>query len=309
MTETYDADEYETLAPHASPFQYALAGSLAGIAEHTFMFPVDVVKTRMHRQRPSPGSTYNGVLDGVRSIFRAEGAGGLFRGFGVTFLGAGPAHAMYYGAYEQAKFVLGVHDTESASVVGTNSAAVAATFAHEAFMTPVEVVKQRLQIHNTPYKGAIDCIAATFKKEGFFAFYRSFSTQLLMSIPFQCTHLTTYEQLCCRLNPSRQYDPKTHLIAGGVAGALASALTNPFDVAKTLLNTQEPLVENQRIAGVMHAFRTVYRVNGMQGFAKGLTARVFMAAPATAVSWSVYEFFKESFGLKTDPEDGPHHCC
>ena len=30
MTETYDADEYETLAPHASPFQYALAGSLAG---------------------------------------------------------------------------------------------------------------------------------------------------------------------------------------------------------------------------------------------------------------------------------------
>jgi len=59
----------------------------------------------------------------------------------------------------------------------------------------------------------------------------------------------------------------------------------------------------------MHAFRTVYRVNGMQGFAKGLTARVFMAAPATAVSWSVYEFFKESFGLKTDPEDGPHHCC
>ena len=74
--------------------------------------------------------------------------------------------------------MLGVHDTESASVVGTNSAAVAATFAHEAFMTPVEVVKQRLQIHNTPYKGAIDCIAATFKKEGFFAFYRSFSTQV-----------------------------------------------------------------------------------------------------------------------------------
>ena len=33
-------------------------------------------------------------------------------------------------------------------------------------------------------------------------------------------------------------------------------------------------MENQRIAGVMHAFRTVYRVNGMQGFAKGLTVRV-----------------------------------
>ena len=62
-------------------------------------------------------------------------------------------------------------------------------------MTPVEVVKQRLQLHNTPYKGAMDCITQTFRNEGFFAFYRSFSTQLVMSIPFQCTHLTTYEYL------------------------------------------------------------------------------------------------------------------
>jgi hypothetical protein len=34
-------------------------------------------------------------------------------------------------------------------------------------------------------------------------------------------------------------------------------------------------------------------------FANGITARVVMAAPATAVSWTVYEFFKHALPTET----------
>jgi len=44
------------------------------------------------------------------------------------------------------------------------------------------------------------------------------------------------------LNPPGTYDPMTHLVGGGVAGAVAAAVTTPLDVAKMLLNTQEMCV-------------------------------------------------------------------
>ena len=42
-----------------------------------------------------------------------------------------------------------------------------------------------------------------------------------------------------KLNKERKYNPVVHVVAGGAAGAVASAVTTPLDVVKTLLNTQE----------------------------------------------------------------------
>jgi solute carrier family 25 iron transporter 28/37 len=43
---------------------------------------------------------------------------------------------------------------------------------------------------------------------------------------------------------------------------------------------------------MLNAFRTVYRMSGVRGYFKGLHARIIFQMPATALSWSVYEFFK-----------------
>lgn len=80
------------------------------------------------------------------------------------------------------------------------------------------------------------------------------------------------------------------MVAGGAAGAAASAFTTPLDVCKTLLNTQETSVGSTK--GLFDAIRKVYRVAGMAGFFKGIQARVLYQMPATAVCWSTYEFFK-----------------
>eukprot|EP00039_Didymoeca_costata_P014221 m.227404 g.227404 ORF g.227404 m.227404 type:complete len:311 (+) comp15972_c0_seq4:336-1268(+) len=297
-----DDDEYESLPNNAPPWVHAMAGSVAGVVEHTVMFPIDVVKTRMHRLRPEPGAVYRSAFNGLNVILREEGFRALFRGFSVTAIGAGPAHAMYFSFYEQSKVVFNVNEDPAGSPIGTAGAAIVATFAHEGTMNPIEVVKQRLQLFDSPYRGAWDCIKKTFSEDGIFAFYRSYSTQILMSVPFQITHLVTYEQLRERLNPSHEYSPSTHLLAGAGAGALASAVTNPFDVVKTLLNTQEPVLENQRIKGVRKAFQTVYQTNGPAGFFKGLQPRVLLATPATAVSWMVYEFFKHTLHFSESSE-------
>ena len=136
-----------------------------------------------------------------------------------------------------------------------------------------------------------------------------------MNIPFQCVHFVTYEYLKELLNPPGGYDPKTHLLSGAIAGGIAAASTTPLDVAKTLLNTQEQravteiitdsktLHKKVYVGGMFAALKTVYKLQGMGGYFRGMQARVVYQMPSCAISWSVYEFFKNSLSLKISDEE------
>ncbi|XP_048368692.1 mitoferrin-1 isoform X2 [Sphaerodactylus townsendi] len=172
-----------------------------------------------------------------------------------------------------------------------------ATLLHDAVMNPAEVVKQRMQMYHSPYKSVLQCVRTVKRTEGLSAFYRSYTTQLTMNIPFQAIHFMTYEFMQEQINPRRQYNPQTHIVSGAVAGAVAAAATTPLDVCKTLLNTQENMALSSvnisgRLSGMANAFRTVYQLGGVAGYFKGVQARVIYQMPSTAISWSVYEFFK-----------------
>jgi len=284
---------------------YLLAGSAAGIMEHCMMYPVDSVKTRMQCLRPHV--EYRGVRHAICEIMKTEGFFRPVRGITIVGLGAGPAHALYFSSYELSKKLLNNKLYGGEHVVHACSAAVATLF-HDGTMNPVEVIKQRLQMFDSPYKGVYDCARHIYQTEGMLAFYRSFSTTLTMNLPFQCLHFVTYEFLRKTLNPSGEYNAKTHLIAGAAAGGIAAAVTSPFDVAKTLLNTQEQCVvmecnNTKNITGMVNALRTIYNMHGVLGFFRGMRARVIFQMPSTAVSWSVYEFFKYSLSLQITEEE------
>ncbi|KAM9770112.1 mitoferrin-2-like [Menidia menidia] len=303
--------DYEGLPQGVPTSTHMLAGSVAGIMEHCVMYPIDCVKTRMQSLHPEPGARYRNVMDALRQIVQTEGVWRPIRGVNVLAVGAGPAHALYFACYEKIKFSL-----SDAIHPGTNShfangvAGCMATVLHDAIMNPAEVVKQRIQMFNSPYRGVLDCVGSLLRREGPAAFYRSYTTQLTMNVPFQALHFMTYEYLQELLNPHRQYNPSSHVVSGALAGALAAAATTPLDVCKTLLNTQEAqavhLVQaeagvgaataggpgGRSISGLGEAFRTVYRTGGTPAFFKGVQARVIYQMPSTAISWSVYEFFK-----------------
>lgn len=172
------------------------------------------------------------------------------------------------------------------------AAGCVATLLHDAAMNPAEVVKQRMQMYNSPYHRVKDCVRAVWQNEGAGAFYRSYTTQLTMNVPFQAIHFMTYEFLQEHFNPQRRYNPSSHMLSGACAGAVAAAATTPLDVCKTLLNTQESLAWNSNITGMANAFRTVYQVGGVTAYFRGVQARVIYQIPSTAIAWSVYEFFK-----------------
>ena len=166
----------------------------------------------------------------------------------------------------------------------------------DADVLPVHaVIKQRMQMYNSPYRSCLECGRTILGQEGTRAFYRSFTTQLSMNIPFQSIHFMVYELAQDWLNHDRQYHPYTHVVSGALAGAIAAGLTTPLDVCKTLLNTQERCAiakSESAITGMAQAARTIHEFRGVPGFFQGLTARIIYQVPSTAISWSIYEFFK-----------------
>ncbi|XP_033633496.1 mitoferrin-1-like [Asterias rubens] len=299
--EEYESYDYESLPETTTLTTHLMAGAIAGIMEHCVMYPVDCVKTRMQTIRPSPDASYKNVFNGLTTIIRREGPFGMVRGLNAVACGAGPAHALYFASYEKLKQMLSARPGQNP--LANACAGSIATLLHDAAMNPVEVIKQRMQMFKSPYKNVTECIRTILRTEGMHAFYRSYTTQLTMNIPFQSIHFVTYELGQEFLNPGRQYHPTSHMFSGAVSGAVAAAVTTPLDVCKTLLNTQEKNVlalgaQQTEIKGMVNAFRTVYQMSGVRGYFKGLQARIIFQMPATALSWSVYEFFKYFITLR-----------
>lgn len=188
------------------------------------------------------------------------------------------------------------------------------------------MVKQRLQMLHSPYRGVWECARGVYRAEGLRAFYRSYSTQVAMNVPFQAVHFVAYEWAQTQLNPARRYSPAAHALAGAAAGALAAAATTPLDVCKTVLNTQVGLAPPEalrrpqtpptppdapcrpclqettaRVDSLRGAAGCVLRASGPRGFFKGLQARVLYQMPAAAICWLTYESLKHALAtVSTD---------
>ncbi|KAI7879771.1 mitochondrial carrier [Lichtheimia hyalospora FSU 10163] len=268
-------EEYESLGSNATMTQNAIAGALAGIGEHCLMYPIDSYKTRVQ------------VLTAASSVSLKNS----WRGVYSVILGAGPAHALHFATFEycRSKFASGKHD-----LMASGAAGACATFAHDALMTPFDVIKQRMQLRETTYRTVRECARKVYMAEGWTAFYISFPTTLFMSIPFQSIQFATYDFSLSLLNPANNYDPKSHMLAGALAGVVASSITTPLDVIKTLLQTRgsSPDPRIRHCSGLWEAAKIIGERQGFQGFFRGFRPRVLTHMPSTAISWSVYEYFK-----------------
>ncbi|CAF9907322.1 Fe(2+) transporter [Imshaugia aleurites] len=172
-----------------------------------------------------------------------------------------------------------------------------ATIASDALMNPFDVIKQRMQVHGSMYRSIRQCTKSVYKNEGLRAFYISYPTTISMTVPFTALQFSAYGSISQYLNPSRDYNPTTHMVAGGLAGGLAAALTTPLDVIKTLLQTRGTAkdIELRHAKGMFNAAAIIKRQHGYGGFFRGLQPRILTTVPSTAICWSSYELAKNYF--------------
>ncbi|QDZ20517.1 mitochondrial solute carrier protein [Chloropicon primus] len=277
--------------------KYMVAGSAAGITEHVAMFPVDTIKTRMQALAVPGAGVESTVRLAMRSIIRTEGIKGLYSGVGAVAIGAGPSHGLYFVVYEYMKSFLGVTNDDKHKPFETGFAAAAATVVADAFMTPLDVVKQRLQLANSPYVGLMDCVNKTLRQEGINAFFRSYNTTLIMNVPFVTIHFAAYES-CKKFlrNSADDEGLKVQCSAGGLAGGLAALATNPLDVVKTRQQTDSVFISSEKTSlSSMSVFNNIVKNEGYSALMRGMIPRIMFHVPAAAISWMTYESCKGFF--------------
>lgn len=246
----------------------------------------------------------------------------LFRGIQAVLVGCVPAHALYFSSYEIVKAAF-LKDDGRASTIGSSLAGAAAVTSHDLIMTPLDTVKQRLQIGH--YVDARHAARSIYQNEGFVALYRSFPITLLSNIPYGMVMVTTHE--ACKQMLRDRWDEHRRppqqwqivLIASSVAGFVASAVTTPLDRIKTALQTQQlspicgrrkvncPLKNKNNSIGAMgtppssatpkhlnwqQAAKTIWIEEGFVGFWRGILPRILSHTPAVAISWTTYETAK-----------------
>jgi solute carrier family 25 (mitochondrial iron transporter), member 28/37 len=292
MPRVFTAEDDESL----SVAQHMFAGGVAGTFEHMVMFPVDSVKTRLQSYAYASG-TSGGMLRTTRAILAAEGPTALWRGIGAVAISAGPAHALYFSAFEASRSMLAPHHATDGKhhVAATALSGMFATVAADSAMVPWDTIKQRMQIRAT-YSSVLDCVRRVHAEHGAHAFFVGLRPTILMNIPFNAIYFVAFESakkliLDWRQVDERQFSASSYCAAGAVAGAAAATASAPLDLVKTRLQTGGE-VGARRYKGLSDALSRIFAEEGWRGMFRGVGPRVLFHIPAAAICWTTYEFCK-----------------
>eukprot|EP01119_Soliformovum_irregulare_P023742 TRINITY_DN8360_c0_g1_i1.p1 TRINITY_DN8360_c0_g1~~TRINITY_DN8360_c0_g1_i1.p1 ORF type:complete len:333 (-),score=41.16 TRINITY_DN8360_c0_g1_i1:95-1024(-) len=174
-------------------------GSLAGATSVMFTYPLDLVRVRMavsvHKQ-------FDGIYDCIRTIIKADGAYGLFRGMSPTLMGIVPYAGVNFASFEALKrFFARSLETDPKQLpitvklaAGGIAGAVGQTVAY-----PLDVVRRQMQTsgyaegHGTNHKTTFGAIRTILMKEGLIGLFRGMSINYLRVGPQVAISFTTYE--------------------------------------------------------------------------------------------------------------------
>ncbi|ELU18258.1 hypothetical protein CAPTEDRAFT_90574 [Capitella teleta] len=174
-------------------------------------------------------------------------------------------------------------------VAGAMAGAVAKTV-----IAPLDRTKINFQIsHERRYtlRGAVRFLLRCIKYDGFMSLWRGNSATMARIVPYAAIQYASHEQWKALLNPnnSRSLPPARRFLAGSLAGATASTLTYPLDMARARM----AVTPKATYSGLGEVFAKIYRTEGIGTMYRGYTPTVMGVIPYAGTSFFTYETLKK----------------
>lgn len=168
---------------------------------------------------------------------------------------------------------------------GGLAAAFAVNFTH-----PIELVKTRMQASGGTVGGTI---GAVMKNEGLTSFWKGLPFAYGRELSYTSVKLGAYAPVRNMVGAGSPDSPfYLKFFAGALTGGVGSVIGNPFDVCKTLAQTNTD--KNLSLGGLVGG---MYRDQGIAGFYRGVQVNVLRACVLNATKMGVYDVTK---GYVTD---------
>lgn len=161
------------------------SGGAAGATSLCFVYPLDFARTRLAADigKGPEQREFKGLGDCIVKIFKADGLGGLYRGFGVSVQGIIIYRAAFFGFYDTAKGML--PDPKTAGFFLSWAIAQTVTTISGIISYPFDTVRRRMMMQSgrkggdIMYKNTIDCWKKIAKNEGTNAFFKGAFSNVL----------------------------------------------------------------------------------------------------------------------------------
>eukprot|EP01112_Ceratiomyxa_fruticulosa_P007318 TRINITY_DN1897_c0_g1_i2.p1 TRINITY_DN1897_c0_g1~~TRINITY_DN1897_c0_g1_i2.p1 ORF type:complete len:369 (-),score=16.08 TRINITY_DN1897_c0_g1_i2:39-1145(-) len=289
---------------------------------------------------------YRNGWEGFKQIKNNEGIWrGLFKGFATCETGYVISHTIYFGVYEIAKQRLQQHYSPESSkdpnltlFLTTAAAGALADFVQCLFWVPFDIATQRLQLQGPlkkpEYAGGVDVFRKIYGDSKVRGLYKGFGATIIRNVPSSAIWWSTYElsknflhwcstsnirkklglsqrdeKIITRSDGSRvveNEDPLIHLLASMAAGFTSTVLMNPFDVAKTRLqstnltisetpslNDSKGIFNFQWKNNVFRLLLLMVKQEGWRCLMKGLGPALCISLPHSCLAIICYENAKK----------------
>lgn len=211
--ETTKVAAFRLLEPFklSEPTQAALANGIAGMAgslcSQAMFVPIDVVSQRLMVQGYSGHATYNGGLDVVRKVVKADGIRGLYRGFGLSVMTYSPSSAVWWASYGSSQRIIwsflghdSVHEKAAPSqwtIVGVQAAGgIFAGATASCITTPLDTIKTRLQVMGHEKRPTVrQVVKGLVVDDGWTGLYRGLGPRFFSMSAWGTSMILAYEYL------------------------------------------------------------------------------------------------------------------
>ncbi|KAG1782048.1 mitochondrial carrier [Suillus placidus] len=162
---------------------------------------------------------------------------------------------------------------------------------------PLDTVKTRAQIApKGMFKGPMDVLAQTVRKEGFFALYKGMASPLLGIAGVNSLLFASYVYSKRIVSPFPQLSLKEIAIAGAMAGAANAILASPVEMFKVRMQGQYGAATDKKLRDVA---KEMWRDWGFRnGIMRGYWVTFAREIPAYAGFYTAFEFSKRKFQSK-----------
>ncbi|KAI1294189.1 Mitochondrial folate transporter/carrier [Halotydeus destructor] len=287
-------------------YEHLVAGVSGGLASTLFLHPLDLLKIRLavNDGQVSTRPQYTGLRNALQTIVTNEGVRGLYRGVTPNCWGAGASWGFYFLFYNSLKeYMIEGSEVKALGADRHMLAAAEAGVLTLALTNPLWVVKTRLCLQygnikdelklpsHKRYYGMMDTFRKVYKHEGIVGLYKGFVPGIL-GVSHGALQFMAYEQL--KQGYIEKYDladdvklaTHEYLAFAVISKLFAATITYPYQVLRARLQDQHNAYDNLR-----DVFKKTWRLEGLNGFYKGLAAYLIHVTPNICIVFLIYEKF------------------
>lgn len=276
-----------------------LQGSIGAVVGGCSAHPLDLIKVRM--QLMTDGAKQS-MLSVGKSIAVNEGPTALFKGVDASAARQFVYSGTRFGMYDVLKNALTAPDGSLS--IGRKVICAATAGAMGAFAgNPGDLAMVRMQAdgklpeaERRGYKNIFDAISKIARTEGVLSMWRTgVVPNMNRATIITVGQLAAYDQ--CKqmlIDAGAPNGIPTHFSASFMAAFIASAMSNPVDVAKTRLMNQSKTEGAPQYTGTVGCMTAIVRTEGPLALYKGFAATFARQCPYLVITWVTVEQLKKT---------------